>query len=340
MKLNKVVFLVLISLVFSLFISAQVLVSTENSSEIIPENETQYLKETTKVDEFGKVGDCDLGARLQNIRDTELQLETSKLYIILYQGINILPSEFGKNGQKNRILHQMAFLGLDETRVFIVDGGFRKELLTELWIAPLGAKPPEPTDTLPKPEIPKNKTFLFDKTSLHDTDFSEFELASVVAKRLEEERAEEEETRQREEEEKANQPNETDTQTQAEASSDAENLEESAEFSDEFKVEEFYWINKGFGEILQKQKGSNGVMIFYTDDEYYDVYKIQSFIESGKRHIAKEFEVSSHKIEVIYGGYRDNTEIEFWIVPKSGKQPTLSPRERPIPETTTEVINN
>ena len=79
------------------------------------------------------------------------------------------------------------------------------------------------------------------------------------------------------------------------------------------------------------------MIIFYADDAYYDIGKVQSHVEDGKRRIAEAAQISPDKIKVVFGGYRNSIETEFWIVPKKGKMPTPTPEERPVEEFESEV---
>ncbi len=74
------------------------------------------------------------------------------------------------------------------------------------------------------------------------------------------------------------------------------------------------------------------MIIFYADDAYYDVSKLQSHIEDGRRRIAEAAKISPDKIQVIFGGYRNFIEAEFWIVPKRGEMPKPKPEEKLIEE--------
>jgi hypothetical protein len=61
------------------------------------------------------------------------------------------------------------------------------------------AEPPEPTDTVPRPKIPSNKTFLYDRNFILGTELDdssqEFILPSVLAQQEAEQRAYEEASR-------------------------------------------------------------------------------------------------------------------------------------------------
>jgi hypothetical protein len=74
---------------------------------------------------------------------------------------------------------------------------------------------------------------------------------------------------------------------------------------------------------------ATGVLIFYADDEYYDIQKVEQFVNEGRDNIAKESKIDPRSIKIIFGGYRNSMEAEFWIVPPKGKMPKPTPEERP-----------
>ncbi len=79
-------------------------------------------------------------------------------------------------------------------------------------------------------------------------------------------------------------------------------------------------------------------MVFYTDDETFDVSKLREHIERGIRQLAKDTTISSDRFKIVFGGYRSIIEIEMWIMPKKGKMPELKPGER-LPEEPATVDN-
>ena len=95
----------------------------------------------------------------------------------------------------------------------------------------------------------------------------------------------------------------------------------------------FDWVNERFGEVINSRKGSSGVMIFYADDTYYDISKLQAHIEEGKRKIVEANKISAKRIRVVYGGYRSEVQTEYWIVPKRGENPMPTAEERIIEKT-------
>lgn len=99
-----------------------------------------------KLDEFGPIGGCDLGARLDNLA-IHLQNEpTATGYIICYG-----PEGEGYGTGRSGLSIMMDYLvnsrGMDAERIKTIYGGHYKEwqeVSTELWIAPHDAAAPEP----------------------------------------------------------------------------------------------------------------------------------------------------------------------------------------------------
>lgn len=289
--------------------------------------EIEVGKETSKaekVDEFGPLGECDLGARLDNLFIQLINHEGAVGYIINYKGTNILPAYYESNPRERFFKNQIIFRRFDSSRIVFIDGGFRKELATELWLVPKGADAPTPTDTIPKPKIPTDKTLLFDRSYVSDDytgyDLDEFLLASVKAQREAEERLAEEEYRIE------------NPEVETEIETDEEEIEIEKPSPEEMEAAKFHWANAKFGELIKNRKDTRGMIIFYADDALYDVGKLLNHIEEGKRKIAEAAKIAPNKIQTLFGGYRSNIEVEFFIIPKKGELPTAKPEERPIEE--------
>ena len=104
--------------------------------------QTAGPKVATKFDSFGKVGHCDLTARLDNLAISVQQSRGAKAHIIFY----------GPPGTEERILafmkdYLVMTRGLLATRINTTYGGRNSDLKlpkTELWIVPRNALSPEP----------------------------------------------------------------------------------------------------------------------------------------------------------------------------------------------------
>lgn len=114
---------------------------------VAQENEVRYDDRTArKFDEFGDVGSCDHGARLDNFAIALENEPTATGYIITYG-----PAGEGAGTGELRLQITGDYLvntrGVDPFRFKSIYGGRYREIsgsATELWIAPLGADPPKP----------------------------------------------------------------------------------------------------------------------------------------------------------------------------------------------------
>src|SRR5215213_2920641 len=97
---------------------------------------------TIKVDEFGSVGHCDLGARLDNLVTVVEKIPAAEAYLISY----------APTGGGERLLELMKeYLvntrGIVPDRIKTIYGGRNNDLTQpriQLWVVPKGAQPPEP----------------------------------------------------------------------------------------------------------------------------------------------------------------------------------------------------
>ncbi len=89
----------------------------------------------------------DQKARLDNLA-IELQNDPSATaYVFAYSGRN------SRSGTADRLLtrardYLVEKRAVDQSRIVIINGGYRQEDCVELWVVPRGAQPPQPTPTV------------------------------------------------------------------------------------------------------------------------------------------------------------------------------------------------
>lgn len=253
-----------------------------------------------KIDEFGVLVQCDLNKRLESLRYELNNDSIARGTIIVYQSVNALPDNFKSPPFLSRIKTELRFLGVDESRIELFYGGFRKIQSAEVWIVPFGAEKPAPSETLPTPTLPTDKTFVYGRKSLYPYDFDypiEYLTASAKKERL----AIEKENKK--------------------DGIESQNLEEYGYTKKDIEEMKYQWVTERFGEVLKTQPTSTGLLIFYADSKHFDVKAIQQVIEEGKRRISKENNISESQIKILYGGYRDSFGVDYWIIPKDGEEP-------------------
>ena len=75
-------------------------------------------------------------------------------------------------------------------------------------------------------------------------------------------------------------------------------------------------------------KGSRGVIVYYADEEYHDINKINAHLAEAKRRLAKEGKIAFDRIDIVFGGFRGGIEFELWIVPKNGEASAFNSRKK------------
>ncbi len=89
----------------------------------------------------------DQKARLDNLA-VELQNDpTATTYVITYGGRTSRIGQADLLGDRARV-YLVAKRGIDQSRITVMNGGFREEDCVELWIIPSGATPPQATPTV------------------------------------------------------------------------------------------------------------------------------------------------------------------------------------------------
>ncbi|MCA1634238.1 MAG: hypothetical protein LC802_11235, partial [Acidobacteria bacterium] len=108
---------------------------------------------TGKFDEYGKIGHCDLSARLDNFAITLQNQPNTKGYLMIYLGEKDLPAR--RPGILARAADYLVnSRGVDPDRLQVVSAGYRKEQTTELWLVAEGDDAPTPTDTIEVSRVP------------------------------------------------------------------------------------------------------------------------------------------------------------------------------------------
>ena len=292
-------------------------------------------KNTTLIDEFGKIGDCEMSARIDNLF-IQLNADPEAAgFIISYAGTDFLPGQIADSAMVRRLQRAMAFRKYDNDRIVFIDGGFRESQETEFWLVPFGQVPPEPSNTVPKLKMAKNQAVLWARSWISSEEdylsLNEFVLPAVQAKLDDEVRLADIDTAL---ENVANEKSEGSLETSSLDQSDTLEPDEEKLGPEELKVQRFSWVNKQFASQIASQKGSHGVIIFYANDLYYDISKLQRFVEEARDIIVSKAKIAPNSILVVFGGYRDDIGVEYWLVPKGSKPPESTPTERPMEEPT------
>jgi len=304
---------VLLSFLFLFPVSAQEQIQTSDSTE-----NTQ-----TKIfDRFPAVSDCDMRGRLDNFLVGLRDNPSVTGYIIFYRGADELPAQ-QTDAFATKILNlysnhiRLRRFPNAKERIILIDGGFRSSSMTELWFMPPGGETPQPSETIEKTETPKNEAYLLESNYL--------ELAGAEIPKPEEV-IEETETEVQEE---TIENQDLAAQTEIAANQIEEELQSQEEI--------FEWTSSYFADALRENKSARGRVIFYTDETEYDLKKVREIIDKGLQDLAKKEDIDLSRVKIVFGGYRQDSQIEFWLVPRGAKKPKPKPQEKKITEEMNEV---
>jgi hypothetical protein len=267
-------------------------------------------RQALKFDEYGEVGHCDETARLDNFA-IHLQKEpTATGYIIGYDGRDSLPARLGLRQllALNYLVNQR---GVNPNLLMAIKGGYRKEAATELWIASKDAPAPEPSDTIVvKKETGKSFKYneTYPETAIVEYIEFDYELENGV-------NAQDASTAVQEEIEpppglSVEQP--------------AQTQETIVDDKDEPENYDYLWASKGYAQALAEENGI-AYVIYYAQHEGAHLFKLQQIIESGQNLLVKKHGVQEERIKTIFGGYRESTIIEMWVVPPGASPPMPTP---------------
>ena len=296
--------------------------------------------EAVLSDEFTRVGDCEFGGRMDTFLAELSNKPEHQGYIINYKAADELPGDRDSFARDRMIANHLAFRNFDRSRITLIRGGYREEMSTELWIAPPGVQPPAPSRTVAEPVTPDKATFLFAKRYLY-SDFEEDLLEEYVLQSVkdqeEADRVALEAEWKAEDEQNAEAEPTPEAEAEAESGTDTPEADEDPPFVDERTAEEkedekFSWANVAIARLIAERKTGTGVIIFYADDQRYDVAKLLTFIEQGRMRLAEHGPIKASLLRIEFGGYRHEPQVEFWFVPANGKPPQATPAERFVEE--------
>lgn len=280
-------------------------------------------KTARKFDEFQELlGECNLGARLDNLA-VQLHAEPeSKGFIIVYKGKYDLPA--GVSSYRDRIGDYLVnSRGIDRERLVILDGGYRQILTTELWIAGKGASGPEPNDTIDVTQE-LDRAFKFDEQHVYLQDNSEqfVETFTEEAETTEDAGAEMVAAEAVAEQPVEAQEEITGAQAQTEESEEVVGETQTQVDTEEANV---WWASKGYARALEMEAKARGLIIFYADRGYADFSRMKDVVERAKTRLVEKYGVKAERLTLTFGGYREMSAVELWLVPANAAAPLPTP---------------
>ncbi len=268
------------------------------------------------LDEFGRLSECERGAR-HDIFFAELSKNIGTTGVaIFYNAPDTLPVHFDNPAALTFFAGHARFRRFDISRITVVNGGFRESASTEFWIVPEGAEPPGPTRTIDRPTIPIDHAYLFDRGFIGYSEFGdndEFVLTQVKA---------------REEAELEALILEESGDTEIEEPWLGEDEEADSRTPEEIEAAQFHWFSEAFGIRLLSKPNYSGTIVFYADYQRYDIARLTAHVDDAVNRFTHENDRIVGRVKIVYGGYRDIPEAEFWIMPENAKEPLLAPGQR------------
>jgi hypothetical protein len=107
---------------------------------------------TTQFDVCCSCSFDDQKARLDNLAVNLQNDPSATTYIIAYGGRTSRAGQADALGARARA-YLIKNRGLDQSRIVVMNGGYREEDCVELWIIPSGAAPPQPTPTIQQGDV-------------------------------------------------------------------------------------------------------------------------------------------------------------------------------------------
>lgn len=249
------------------------------------------------LEQFGKISEMDIRARTDNLFVAIEHNKNFLGYVIHYRGKNSIPYELsGLPWTLGVIKEHFKFRNFDENRVrFVVAQNIEENERTTFWLISKEYEKKTGSDGYPKQPLSKEKTFLFDKSTLN-LKGAGFELESILEK-----------------------PKVKFNKDFLEAKKYFEGL------SEEEKEEVLnIWTETFFGKLLKQESDLKGIIVFYADKDYFDIEKLTVMIKRGRKKVQVKYKLSPSKLQIFYGGFRNEPEIELWMMPKGGKFPEIT----------------
>lgn len=244
----------------------------------VPEREPAPTPErervAQKIDEFGLVGGCDHGARLDNFAIELQSVPDAVGYIIVY---GVEGETSGTAGYRLRFVKEYLVNVRDiaDERIKTIYGGpYRKkdESFSELWVVPPGAEPPEPVKFKNDAATFKGR---FYESEAWDGDIVEYDPGTG--------------------------PPVGDTTV------------------------------AGFAEVLRLQPSLAAYVVAYDGKEAaFGAWRRVG--ERDAEHLHERYGIEASRVKVLFGGYKKETTVELWALPKDATPPLKGDKKERRPE--------
>lgn len=243
-----------------------------------------------KFGEFGDISEREFAPKLEKFKFAHLASRGASAFIVFYNSSANSPFRQSRYFIRWKI-HSYARYQAHHERTVYVEGGFLDKMRTELWLVPEGADRP-PLDSSARGPTSK---FIGERISDRPIDLKP---ARIIKEKVEK--------------------------------YDGPYLDD-REYPDEKP-----WMpdTAPFGtgdfslDFLNKHSEAKGLVIFYLDEDVFDLPAAREMVEKKLKDHAAKVKVDPARVEVIFGGYRRYPELELWALPVGGPNPELLPDEK------------
>jgi hypothetical protein len=245
-----------------------------------------------KFAEFGDVGRKEFYPNLDRFREELIKNKTFTGWLVFYNSYRNTPFKQSAYYTRHLVDKYSRYLGsgdLYASRMFTLQGGFLDKAKTELWLVPPGASAPAPDKKARAGSLPK---FVGELMFTVPVDLTDAEIDTQEAGGQDE-------------------SGEMEDEDDAEPGSGDD--EDDSRFSFEF---------------LAERKDARGVIIFYFDETGYDIGAARNIIEEKLKNYGEKHQIDTRGVKVVFGGYREEPEIEGWAVLVNGPDPEPIPGEK------------
>lgn len=304
---------------------------------------------TRKIDEYGKVGHCDETARLDNFA-IELQNEPGTTgYLLVYVGRNDLPS-WTQGILKRAAAYLVEARGLESDRIKVVNGGYREERTTELWVVPKNDPPPQPSNTV-EVKLDRTRAYKWDEDgfnvelNLDDSEVVGSEPAEGAPEKDEAERAREAEWERDvakyristsfrgvlEDEDDGEVEPEISIVSEAEAGDEVAG-DPAAAVETNVEVGEvtisLWWKVEALADELKAVPDARLCVVYYWGLKNATQERVQGMVEQAVSKTVAQLGVSRDRIILVDGGRSASPGLELWVVPRGAATPGPKPEQK------------
>lgn len=254
------------------------------------------------IEEVGAIDECRFRTTIDRFSSRLRETQLAEGYIINYG------DRYGI-AERERVITAQILLGYDQNRMVFVRGGYRREPATELWLIPMGADRPAPgfNDEAPSGIDADREpdTFLYDARGFSKRTLRGFLLNGERKSEF------------------------LPDEAPANDDPDSDIAPEYRPTPEEIESDRYGWIHLGLASRLaNRETTATGIIQFYADERIYDIPRLHDFVAEARKRLAKYGRIAESRFIVVYGGYRPDPEVEFWIVRAGSAPPPLRPNER------------